>query len=220
MGVPARHQLVWLRAAGWSGLDAQVVDDDARACVSYWAHHGLPLVVTQQTMGTGPLPGGDTLALGLAGPQRWGRRRIALRVPTAAVDRFGAFPLARDVSAWLPGSAVAQWLDLCNALDHLGVSARVHGSYGWQVLTGLDYLRPTSDLDLHVPIHDARTADAVMNLLNRVPFATPRLDGELIFADGAAVAWREWHQWRQGQVDRVLVKRPGGVALERGESIA
>ena len=42
----------------------------------------------------------------------------------------------------------------------------------------------------------------------------PRLDGELLFPDGAAIAWREWVAHRDGRVAQVLVKRLRGVALE------
>ena len=45
--------------------------------------------------------------------------------------------------------------------------------------------------------------------------ARPRLDGELVFDDGAAVAWREWIEWRAGRARAVLVKRLHGVALQR-----
>ena len=44
----------------------------------------------------------------------------------------------------------------------------------------------------------------------------PRVDGELVFPRGEAVAWREWLQWRRGEVDSVMVKRLHGVALEQG----
>ena len=48
----------------------------------------------------------------------------------------------------------------------------------------------------------------------RLMWNGPRLDGELLFADGAAVAWREWLAYRQGRAAQVLVKRLHGVALE------
>jgi len=45
-------------------------------------------------------------------------------------------------------------------------------------------------------------------------WAGPRLDGELVFPDGAAIAWREWVAHREGRAAQVLVKRLRGVALE------
>jgi phosphoribosyl-dephospho-CoA transferase len=55
----------------------------------------------------------------------------------------------------------------------------------------------------------------VSQVLKSFDAAQLRLDGELLFRDGAAVAWREWIEWRAGRARAVLVKRLHGVALER-----
>jgi phosphoribosyl-dephospho-CoA transferase len=44
-----------------------------------------------------------------------------------------------------------------------------------------------------------------------------RLDGELVFPDGAAVAWREWHACRGGRTRRLLVKRLDGATLAEAQ---
>jgi hypothetical protein len=49
--------------------------------------------------------------------------------------------------------------------------------------------------------------------LEAAPAGLPRLDGELLWPDGAAVAWREWAAWRAGQVGALLVRRIDGVNL-------
>ncbi|WP_428425640.1 malonate decarboxylase holo-[acyl-carrier-protein] synthase [Methylibium sp.] len=217
MVVLRRHRLVWLGDAGWGEVQRQPRDDQARACVAHWAAHHLPLVVTQQAAPT--QVGASTaavLALGLAAPGRWGRRKIALQVPAHRALYYGDFPLAADVAGLLPKPVRGAWLAWCEALDRLGVTARVHGSHGWQRLTGLAYLHAASDLDLHVAVDGVLKGDAVTELLCAAPPSGPCLDGELVFDDGAAVAWREWLQWRRGHVDRVLVKRLHGVALESG----
>ena len=59
-----------------------------------------------------------------------------------------------------------------------------------------------------------RHADEVARALATASWAGPRLDGELLFPDGAAIAWREWSDYRQGRASQVLVKRLRGVALE------
>lgn len=214
MVVLRRHQLVWLSDAGWRQLQRAPRDAAEQACIAHWASHHLPLVVTQQP--SPPSTASDTLALGLAAPGAWGRRKIALQVPLSGALYFGHFPLAPDVVGLLVKPARARWLALCAALRPLGVAARVHGSHGWQRLTGLHYLHATSDLDLHLPVETVQDADAVAALLQAAAPMGPRIDGELVFGDGTAVAWREWLQWRQGRVDRVLVKRLHGVALEAG----
>jgi phosphoribosyl-dephospho-CoA transferase len=208
-----RHGLVWLNATGWQAVLAGRDDEPAASgetldCLRHWAIERLPLVVTRQT--TGPL-----LTLGLAAPTRWGRQRLFVRVPPAAIQRVGAFPLAAAITPSLPTAAQADWCALAAALQVAGIAARVYGSHGWQQLCGLACVRVgRSDIDLLLPCATPAQADATVSLLAGAAPTLPRLDGEIVFADGAAVAWREWADWRRGAVRQVLVKRLQGAALE------
>jgi phosphoribosyl-dephospho-CoA transferase len=210
MVVLRRHQLVRLNDDGWAALHRQATDDISRACLMHWAQHQAPLVITPQCRA---LPQ-DRIAVGLPAPLHWQRRRLALTLPRAHVLATDAFPAADAVAELLPPPLQPAWRGWVKGLDALGVTPRVYGSFGWQQLTGLPYLRAESDLDLLLTVADSDMADAAAALLSQPPFETPRLDGELVFPDGSAVAWREWRQWRAGQVDRVLVKRLHGVAME------
>jgi phosphoribosyl-dephospho-CoA transferase len=204
----ARHDLVWLSASGWEHARGQAADDETAACLAHWARERLPLVVGRQP------PGEAELALGLAAPVDWGRRKIALRVPREAVLYHDRFPRGRAVARLLAPALRPTWHALLEALAACEVDVRVHGSYGWQQLTGLKHVLGSSDLDLLLPVADAAVADAVAERLEGVRWQGPRIDGELLFPGGAGVAWREWLQFRRGAVDRVLVKRLHGVALE------
>lgn len=205
----ARHRLVWLSDAGWHELLSQAPDVPSRPCLAHWAREHLPLVVTRQP------PDDARLAVGLAMPTRWGRRKLALRVAREHLLYSGGFPAAADIAPLLPAAARLPWRALCAELSLLGVSPRVHGSHGWQKLTGLRYLRPASDIDLHIPVDSDTLADRIATLLQLgTGTAGPRIDGELLFPDGAAIAWREWLQLREGRVREVLVKRLDRVALE------
>jgi phosphoribosyl-dephospho-CoA transferase len=127
---------------------------------------------------------------------------------------FGEFPSARDIANLLRGEDVRRdWRRLCAALQACGTSPRVPGSFGWQHLTGLPYVRSTSDIDLTIAVQDAHQADAVVALLQAWPEKGPRLDGELVFVEDAAIAWREWQAWRAGRVRTVLVKDLHGSRL-------
>lgn len=206
---PHRHGLVWLSDAGWQTLLPQAPDAPSLQCLSHWAQQHLPLVTTRQQ------PGDAMLAVGLAMPARWGRRKLALRVAREHLLYCSGFPTAADITTMLPPAARTPWRLLCAELARLGVSPRVHGSHGWQKLTGLHYLRASSDIDLHIAVDSDMLADRIATLLQRGMGATgPRIDGELLFPDGAAIAWREWLQLREGRVREVLVKRLDGVALE------
>lgn len=202
-----RHALVWLGDAGWQELLAQAPDAPSRHCLAHWARQHLPLVVTRQRLDE------PRLAVGLAMPARWGRRKLALHVAREHLLYSGAFPAAADIAPLLPAAARPAWRALCAELAGLGLNPRVHGSHGWQKLSGLRYLRPGSDIDLHIAVDTEAMADRVVTLL-QVDIGGPRLDGELLFPDGAAIAWREWLQLRAGRVREVLVKRLDRVALE------
>jgi phosphoribosyl-dephospho-CoA transferase len=203
-----RHQLASLTPAGWARVLEGEWDAQAQACLSHWALHRLPLVVTRQP----PAPDAG-IAMGLPAPTRWDRRRLALTVPHAEVSYFDEFPQAHQLTRLLPAAARAAWQRLCGGLRALGAVARVHGSFGWQQLTGLDHLRSGSDIDLWIAADDALQADAIVSLLQSFAAGRPRIDGELVFPGGAAVAWREWQAWREGRVQAVLVKRIDGAAI-------
>lgn len=224
-----RHGLVWLDEYAWfrvlataaSASDAlQVPSTQTLDCLSHWAQHCWPLVVTRQD---GAPDAGDAagasvadgvLALGLSAPARCGRHAIAVSASLRGVMRHGAFPRAGELLTALPAAAQAGWARLCERLDRLDVVARVYGSHGWQQLTGLDYVHARSDIDLLVEVSSAAQADQAAALLLAAAAGPLRIDGELAFEDGAAVAWREWLRFRSGQTDRILVKRLTGASLE------
>ena len=207
-----RHQLAWLTQGGWAAVLGRPWDGQARDCLVHWAMHQLPLVVTRQPADAGA---DGWIALGLPAPGRWGRRRLALQVPHGAVHALGEFPRLADVPHLLPAPAREAVCGLLGRLRPCRAAARVFGSYGWQAVSGLDHARAGSDLDLSVAVEGAVHADAVVRALGS--FDTPhlRLDGELLFGDGAAVAWREWSEWRAGRARAVMVKWLDGVCLHR-----
>ena len=205
-----RHQIAWLTQAGWDRIRGRAWDAVASECLAHWAKHRLPLVVTRQLPDEGDA---DTIAMGLPAPERWDRRRLALGVPRGDVLYFDEFPRAEEVTRLLPGTARRQWLSLCAGLHALGVVARVHGSYGWQHFSQLDHVRASSDIDVWIAVSDMAQADAAAAMLQSFPCERPRLDGELVFDGGAAVAWREWLAWRAGRARALLVKRIDGSSL-------
>ena len=204
-----RHQLAWLTPAGWSRVRDRAWDAGARDCLAHWAGHRLPLVVTRQPDDAAA----DEIALGLPAPRRWGRRRLALQVARGDILYFDEFPRAERLLHLVPPGARNAWRALCAGLEACGARARVHGSYGWQHLTGLEHVHATSDIDLWIAVDDAAQADAVGAQLEAFGAERPRVDGELVFPGGRAVAWREWYAWRAGGARTVLVKHLQGSVL-------
>lgn len=208
-----RHQVAHLSAAGWQELLGRDGDDELRACLQLWAQGRLPLVVTSQRVAreNDQAP----VSLGLPAPAPWNRRRIALQVPPSWIAWFGEFPLLSEAVQQLPRAARPRLEAMCRGLTALGVKARAYGSVGWQQMTGLKYLHERSDLDLWLAVGDVGQADAAANVLLRHAPTGPRLDGELLFTDGSAAAWREWLAWRAGACQSLLVKRLNGASIER-----
>ncbi|MET0209964.1 MAG: malonate decarboxylase holo-[acyl-carrier-protein] synthase [Burkholderiaceae bacterium] len=209
-----RHQLAHLAPAAWRALKAQARDDIERECLTLWAARALPLVVTQQRC-SGDEAAQAWISMGLSAPLRWGRRRIALRVARTDVLYFDEFPAAPHLTAALPARSRPDWERLCAALQACGVTARVFGSHGWELLSGMAHVRPGSDSDLWIGVSDPGEADRAVASLQRFTSEGPRLDGELLFNGDTAVSWREWAEWRAGHVRSALVKTMQGVRMVR-----
>ena len=87
-----RHDLVWLSSKGWHDhVLPQAADAVAAECLAHWLARRLPLVVARQTLGD------PALALGLAAPAVWEKRRLSLKVPRDAVLYHDRFPKAADI---------------------------------------------------------------------------------------------------------------------------
>ena len=207
-----RHQLARLSTSGWAAVLGRPWDEQARECLAHWASHQLPLVVTRQPADSAA---SERIGLGLPAPMRWGKRRLALQVAHAAVLGLDEFPRLADMHDLLPPPAQGAFHELLGRLDECHATARVFGSYGWQAISGLDHVHAASDLDLSVTVERPEHADAVVRALASFEAPWPRMDGELLFNDGSAVAWREWSEWRAGRARAVLVKRLDGVCLQR-----
>jgi phosphoribosyl-dephospho-CoA transferase len=206
MTAPQRNQLVWVSDAAWPQVLARPWDAQAQALLAHWHTEQLPLVVCRQRIADNAA----TLSLGLPAPLQWERRKLALELPLDAIARSGAFPLLRTIA--LSPADAAQVHDLLLHTDALQLDVRVYGSFGWQWLSGLPCVRDGSDLDVLVAVPNLETAGQVVWLLQGLQLAC-RVDGELVFPGGWAVAWREYAQLIAGKAAQVLVKHRSGAQL-------
>ena len=201
-----RNQLVWLNAQGWAQVQAHAWDAEAQAILAHWHDHHLPLVVCRQRLDVAP----DLLCLGLPAPLQWSRRRLALTVGLDQVATVGGFPTLRQVAQTMPWGGAA--LELDEKLTQLAVTPRVYGSHGWQFITQKPCLHDASDIDVSVNVPDFQTARRVTAMLAAAELG-PRLDGEIVFPGGQAVAWRELQRLLAGHTAQVLLKELQGVRL-------
>lgn len=208
MATLVRHDLAWLRPRGWERACA-AAPAAARAAIADWAGHDWPAVVTRRPAGLAP----GQVALALALPPRPDgcKPRIALAADAADIDRTApALPLA-DAIAAAPSCRRPALVSLDEEARAGGLLLRVYGSLAFQALTGQACLSAASDIDLLLhPATPARYREALA-LLARHARALP-LDGELVFANAQAVAWKELLP-RPDRHARVLAKSLHGVAL-------
>ena len=193
----------WVRLGeGWADRLRSPLAEAERAEVADWCAAGRLLVIARGRPGDAA----GELRLGLATPDK---RRIGLHVAADAVAaRLGPLPLVEAVET-APEAWRAMLADLVRRSLALGVVPAVYGSLAWQHRTGLAYVRPNSDIDLLFAPRDRWQLDRLLDLLAAAGDGTPRLDGEILLPDGAAVAWREL----AGRPARLLVKGPAEVSL-------
>ncbi len=209
-----RNTLVWLTPEAWRTVHAQSWETSAQELLRHWQACHLPWVVARQR----PEVPQSAVCLGLPAPQHWDRRRLAASVAADGIALQGQFPRLHEVAQSSPwGVGAAAWLAQGQTLK---AEVRVYGSYGWQFLTGMPYVRAGSDLDLSVHAPDLHAALQALDWLaqtlplgeagsgGRAPSARLplRVDGEIVFPQGQALAWREFQQLRQGTVAQALVK--------------
>ncbi|NHZ43963.1 malonate decarboxylase holo-[acyl-carrier-protein] synthase [Massilia aquatica] len=206
----SRHDQAWLNSAGWAAALDGAAPAHAQA-LEQWRAHDWPLIITRRTPDA--LPG--TVCLGLALPPDAGRKlRIALQVNENSVARAD-HPLPLHAAA---AAAPERWAAPLAALlaDAGTISLRAYGSLALQAVTGLTYLTESSDIDLLFKPASLPELDAGMQLLQTHAAHLP-LDGEIVFPDGAAVAWKEWRDAAAGT--RVLVKDAVSVRLVSTDSL-
>jgi phosphoribosyl-dephospho-CoA transferase len=132
--------------------------------------------------------------VGIPLPPSAGKQRISLLVPEEAVLARSPPPSLWDVEGIADGS----WQPTIDALLALGTSHDViptaFGSLLWQCKIGLPYLSRRSDLDVLWPVKPHHEIDSMLASIVDIEKRSPmRIDGEIVFPDGSAVNWREFH---------------------------
>jgi phosphoribosyl-dephospho-CoA transferase len=205
-----RHTRVWPTASGYAALASTASDPIVRAAIDLWSTRGWPLIVRRREDRESS---SDTaIAIGLSLPpsldkKRWGfflsRDDIAAHAPPLALE---------EVIGRLPATRRRMLAPLARAAARERIALRIFGSVAWQAETGLDYWHDDSDLDLIAAPKSHADLRSTIALLERAQERVAmRLDGEIVFPGGDAVAWREWAY--ASKTRRVLAKNMTRVAL-------
>jgi phosphoribosyl-dephospho-CoA transferase len=216
--VLARHMRVWPTAFAWASMADNARDATARAALDLWSARGWPMVVRR--------PGGDEsicsdekIAVGLPLPPALGKGRLKFHVTNDGVAARAPALALDDVVAAMEPAWQRALAPLARDAARARVAFRVFGSAAWQTQTGLVYLHEQSDIDLLAEPASIDELDAAIALFERFERRSPiRLDGEIVFPCGDAVAWREWNCARSA--GRVLAKRLTGAALVPKRALA
>jgi len=213
----ARHDLVWLTSRGWQRVRAGA-PQAALVALDRWRDGGWPAVVRRAEAGM--LPG--EVAIGFPLPPRpedGGKLKVGCAVEMSDIGRrTRALPLVGALDA-----VPAQWREGLEALERqaadAGVSLSVYGSVALAALTGQYYLTPLSDIDVLLQPQTRRQLMIGLDLLSWHAGILP-LDGEVVFPDGRAVAWKELRAAFAGAPGtRVLTKGLDRIALVLPEAL-
>lgn len=203
-----RHDLVFVRRGAAYRPACGELAAPVGEFVRDWIDFGRPLVAARQ-----PADAASVL-LGLSLPKTLGRKRVGILVDRSEISDARPPLAVRHCLHCLPPD-VAETLDeLATRLQRCGVSAGVFGSLAWEVLANAPYRHSDSDIDLLFDVGDAgQLAALVAELTRAAPRLACRLDGEIRFPDGNAVAWRELADTLGTPDAMVLAKGSIDVAL-------
>lgn len=203
-----RHHLVWVDPRSWLQHLRVNLPAAELEIVDAWFRLGRPAIVRRAAEDPPPT---QTVALGIPLSPARGRLRIALTLSTRAVRKATAPSLLTNVMASAPDSLRAPLQHLAENLWAENLTPRVYGSLLWEHLTRETYLTASSDIDLLLSVGDIARLRRGVQILQDWELATGlRADGEMVFPDGSAVAWRELAHG----ADKLLVKRPTSAELQ------
>jgi len=211
-----RHHLLWTSPAWRGAAIEQVVDLEMHRHVAAHLAAGWPLVVCRQSsIDSEGCPAAYSVAAGLPLPPELGKRRLTLIVPASVIVRMAPPLDLKTAIPRLPSDWRLPLRRLLHSANDASVEFRVYGSVAWHALTRRPWLTARSDVDFLWRANDSAQIAAGVELLRQWERESGRrADGEILFGDDDAVAWREWAPAEgSGPSQRVIVKSLSGPRL-------
>ena len=191
----ARHDLVWLSHQAWASVFAQQlarVPEEMTGLIVQslhrWQQEEWPAVVRRRDADAAE----DEVCIGFALVPVNGRKpRVAARIKAQDIlEHQPSLSLATVIPFVAP-----LWQPTLRTFNSeasvVGVRWRVYGSLVFQFLTGQTYVNEQSDIDVLFRPQTQEHLIQGLALLRQYQSQIP-LDGEVIFPQGQAVAWKEW----------------------------
>ena len=203
-----RHDLVYLRPAADFAMPCAEPSSPFWRAARNWIAHGRPLVAARQ-----PAAAPD-VRLGLTLPLHSERKRLAIRVDRSMIVAVQPALSIRRCLAHLPAASAAVLGELDRRIETAGGRIGVFGSLAWEALSGEAYRHAASDIDVICDVATATQFELALAALQQAAAGLPcRLDGEIRFPDGNAVAWAELAATREHPDAVVLAKGGDEVRL-------
>jgi phosphoribosyl-dephospho-CoA transferase len=206
-----RHDLLHVAPDAWAAALALCPALADLPLVGDWSDQGWPVIVRRR----GEAEDQRLVPVGVPLPPVPGKRRVALLISPGGVLQRSSPPLLRAAAQVADPGWQCTIASLLTLGARTGVEPSAYGSLLWQHQTGLTYLTPRSDLDVLWPVAAGFEVLSLLSGIAAVQRDAPlRIDGEIIFPDGAAVNWRElWNAYRASDQGMVLAKTMEGVRL-------
>lgn len=204
-----RHDLVYLHSEATFTTPCAEPGSPFWVAARQWIARGRPVVAARQPAG------GGMLCLGLALPLHQERKRLSILAEASQIADVRAPLTVGQCMHRLPPPTGERLLALAATIWSSGARLGVYGSLAWEALSGEAYRHAESDIDLICDVADRAQYEWALAAFRDAASELPcRLDGELRFPNGDAVAWTELAA-RQATSERpVLVKGEREVALK------
>lgn len=204
-----RHDLVYLHPDAAFETPCAEAGDLFWRSARDWIAAGRPLVAARQA------GDGEGVLLGLCLPLAQQRKRLSIQVGRRAVAEIRRPLSIEHCCPRLPTADADVLQQLAAKAVACSANIGVFGSLAWEALSRERYRHAESDIDLIVDVETMAQFDAMLSALKKAAGQLScRLDGEIRFPDGNAVAWREVAANRESPAASVLVKGPQEVSLQ------
>lgn len=177
-------------------------------CIRQWIDAGRSFVVARQPMDR---PG---VLLGLTLPTAQGRQRVGLVVERGDIASIQAPLTISECLHRLAEDDAREMAHLERSMAKVGTLTGVYGSLAWEVIAEAEYRHADSDIDLICDVSSLSQLCVTLAALRRcAERLAGRLDGEIRFPNGDAVAWKELARQVDDPQASVLVKGEAAIGL-------